>query len=60
MSEIVSIEGPIELVDGQMMLRIPLVAGGDKLAPLGSIVVVDNKNGKFTVTRGAANDSDPQ
>jgi hypothetical protein len=66
------------------MLRIPLAAGGDKLAPLalgigesdgeflnvviqpwlaeklriaaGSLVVVDNANGKFTITRSGAND----
>ena len=84
MEEIISIEGPVELVEGQLMLRIPLSVGGDKLAPLakgigekdnenlnviikpwlaeklrigeGSLVIVDNKNGKFTITRSAAND----
>lgn len=25
------LEGPVELVDGQLMLRIPLAAGGDQL-----------------------------
>jgi hypothetical protein len=83
-TEVISIEGPVELIDGQLMLRIPLAAGGDKLAPLargigetdgeylnvvikpwlaeklrigaGSLVFVDNKNGKFTITRSAAND----
>jgi hypothetical protein len=34
MTDIVSIEGPVELVDGKLMLRIPLSAGGDKLVPL--------------------------
>ena len=84
MSDVVSLEGPLELVDGQLMLRIPLDAGGEQLAPLargigrvegdclivivqpwlaaqlrigeGSLVFVDNKNGKFTITRSAAND----
>ena len=84
MENIVSIEGPVEMIDGNLMLRIPLSAGGDELAPLargigqiegdclcvvikpwlaeklrigaGSLVVVDNKNGKFTITRSAKND----
>jgi hypothetical protein len=84
MADVISIEGPVEVVEGQLMLRIPLAAGGDKLAPLargigetdgeylnvvikpwpaeklrigaGSLVFVDNKNGKFTITRSAAND----
>ncbi len=84
MKDVISIEGPVELVDGNLMLRIPLSAGGDQLAPLatrigriegdclcviiqpwlaeklriheGSLVVVDNKNGKFTITRSAWND----
>ena len=29
--DFVSIEGPVETVDGKLVLRIPLVAGGDKL-----------------------------
>jgi hypothetical protein len=33
MADIVSIEGPVELHNGQLILRIPLVEGGDKLAP---------------------------
>ena len=84
MADTISIEGPVELVDGDLVLRIPLLVGGDKLAPLahgighiegdylcvvikpwlaeklgidaGSIVVVDNKNGKFTISRSASND----
>jgi len=82
--EIISIEGPVELHGDQLALRIPLAAGGDRLAPLargiavvedgflivvirpwlaeklnvtlGSHVAVDNKNGKFTITRSVAND----
>jgi hypothetical protein len=85
MSELLSIEGPVELIDGNLTLRIPLDAGGDELAPLargigvmdggclnvviqpwlaeklgvgaGSLVIVDNSNGKFNFTRSAAKDS---
>ena len=84
MSDLVSIEGPVELIDGNLIIRIPLEVGGRELAPLargigeiegeylqvvikpwlaeklrigaGSFVFVDNKNGKFTITRSAAND----
>jgi len=84
MSEQISLEGPVELIDGRLTLQIPLAAGGDKLATLargigevvgenlvvviqpwlaeklrigaGSLVHVDNHNGKFTVTRSAKND----
>ena len=84
MTDFSSIEGPVELIDGKLMLRIPLATGGAQLALLargigesdgeflnviiqpwladklrigvGSIVFVDNKNGKFTITRSAAND----
>lgn len=84
MEDTISIEGPVELIDGNLILHIPLSAGGQQLAPLavgigqiegdflrvvikpwlaeklrigeGSLVVVDNKNGKFTITRSAAND----
>jgi hypothetical protein len=84
MQDSVSIEGPVELVEGQLMLRIPLSAGGGELAPLatgigevkddylcvviqpwlaeklrigeGSLVVVDNDEGKFRITRSARND----
>jgi hypothetical protein len=84
MSDAISIEGPVELIDGKLTLRIPLAAGGDQLAPFargigetdgeclnviiqpwlaerlrigtGSLVVVDNKNGRLTITRSAAND----
>jgi hypothetical protein len=84
MAEQVSIKGPVEIVDGELALLIPLAAGGARLAPLakgigtiegeflkiviqpwlaeklrigaGSLVIVDNVNGKFTITRSAAND----
>ena len=84
MDDYISIEGPVELVNGELMIRIPLSDGGDELAPLargigqiegdclcvvikpwlaeklriveGSLVVVDNKNGKFTITGSATND----
>lgn len=84
MTKPISIEGPVELIDGKLTLKIPLDVGGRELAPLasdigtvddgfltvvikpwlaeklrigaGSLVFVDNKNGKFTITRSAAND----
>ena len=84
MAEVMSIEGPVDLIDGTMALRIPLAVGGEALAELargigeidgdflhitippwlaerlrigpGSLVVVDNKNGSFTITRSDAND----
>ena len=84
MKNFISLEGPVELINGQLILRIPLAVGGDKLALLakgigetddeylnvviqpwlaeklrigeGSLVIVDNENGKFTITRSAAND----
>jgi len=87
MKDTISLEGPVELVNGNLMVRIPLAVGGDKLAPLahgigeidgeylnvviqpwlaeklriapGNLVVVDNRNGKFTITRSAANDQPP-
>ena len=34
MEDSVSIEGPVEMIDGNLTLRIPLSVGGDKLAPL--------------------------
>jgi hypothetical protein len=82
--EPVSVEGPVEEADGQLVIRIPLDAGGAALAPLatgigsiegdclqviirpwlaeklriglGSLVIVDNLTGKFTITRSARND----
>lgn len=84
MNNFISLEGPVELINGQLILRIPLSVGGDKLALLtkgigetddehlnvviqpwlaeklrigeGSLVIVDNENGKFTITRSATND----
>jgi hypothetical protein len=85
MADFVSLEGPLESIDGKLVLRIPLEAGGNKLAPFArgiseiesdylkviiqpwlaeklrvsadSLVIVDNKNGKFNITRSAANDA---
>ncbi len=34
MPDFISIEGPVELIDGKLTLRIPLEVGGTKLAPL--------------------------
>ncbi len=34
MSEKISLEGPVELIDGRLTLQISLAAGGDKLGPL--------------------------
>ena len=33
MSDPVSVEGPVERVAGQLVIRIPMSAGGDRLAP---------------------------
>jgi hypothetical protein len=82
--KILSIEATVELVDGSLVLRIPLSTGGDQLAPLargigqikgeylcvviqpwlaeklrigeGSLVIVDDTNKKFTITRSPKND----
>ena len=79
MPELISLEGPVELMKGKLTVRIPLAVGGDKLAPFaqemgtiegdclnvsikpglaarlkitaGSIVTVDNRRGKFNITR---------
>ncbi len=84
MAEVVSLEGPVEVVNGELAVLIPLDAGGAVLAPLaqgigeidgeflkvviqpwlaeklriaaGSLVIVDNANGKFKITRSPAND----
>ncbi len=85
MTDIISIEGPVELEQGHLTLRIPLSEGGEALAPLAkgigniegedlvvviqpwlaemlkiganSLVVIDNAEGKFRITRSAANDA---
>ena len=85
MQNIVSLEGPVERVDGRLVVRVPLNVGGDRLAPLaegigevigehlvieirhwlaeklqvgeGSWVVVDNRDGRFTITSSARNDT---
>ena len=77
MAKITSLRGPVESIDGKLMLRIPLAAGGSKLVACsrgigesdgeflcihimdwfveklsiseGSIVAVDNADGKFNI-----------
>ncbi|MBN1319642.1 MAG: hypothetical protein JXA87_02270 [Thermoleophilia bacterium] len=84
---VVSLEGPVELVEGKLTLRIPLSAGGQELveaarglgeidgeylvvviAPwlaehlgieAGSLVAVDNEDGRFHIVRSATNDDLP-
>lgn len=88
MADVVSLERPVEIVDGELAILIPLEAGGAALAPFakgigkidgeflkvviqpwlaeqlrigaGSLVIVDNVNGTFTITRSAANDEPAQ
>ena len=93
MGGVASLEGPVELVNGELILRIPLAAGGEELAPVakgigriqedelvvvipkwlaaklalveGSIVAIDNRNGKFNLTpvessEGASDASRPR
>ncbi len=76
--EVTSLTGPVEKVDGKLMLRIPLGTGGDQFIECargisevdgayinvtipdwlaaklgiteGSVVSVDNENGKFNIT----------
>jgi hypothetical protein len=75
---VTSLEGPVESIDGKLMLRIPLAAGGARLRRCvrgisyvddhclnviipdwlaeklhisdGSIIVVDNRDGRFNIT----------
>ena len=82
----ISLEGPVELIEGELVLRIPLTAGGLELEPLirrgariegdflivsipphlaehlrvgeGSLVIVDNRDNRFRLTRSDANDRD--
>jgi hypothetical protein len=79
MNDFTSIRGPVEVVDGKLVLLIPLEAGGEELIQCsqdigvvdgdflkvtisdslaeslkiyeGSMVFVDNENGKFNITR---------
>ena len=88
MSEIISLEGQVEIWNGQLALRIPLKFGGEgllnytrgigesdgeflnvvikpwlaeKLRILdGSFVYVDNRGGKFNITRSEKNDYPPK
>ena len=84
MNDFISVEGPVERIGEDLMIRIPLTQGGAELAHVahgigqiegdelrvviepwlaehlrigeGSLVIVDNKDGKFTITRSAVND----
>ena len=84
MDDFMSIEGPVDRVGADLVIRIPLEEGGEELAPFargigeikegclcvviqpwlaeklrireGSLVIIDNMNGKFTITRSEAND----
>jgi hypothetical protein len=86
--ELVSLEGPVELLKGKLTVRIPLALGGDKLAPFaretgvidgeclnvtikprlarrlkitaGSFVAVDNRRGKFNITRSESEEATPE
>jgi hypothetical protein len=77
MDELISLQGPVEKIDGKLVLLIPLEAGGDRLITCsrgisevdgdclkvviqdwladklriteGSLVSVDNRNGKFNI-----------
>ena len=84
MPDTISLRGRVELIEGELTLRIPRSLGGDQFALLidfgqiegdylqviipgwlaeklrigeGSWVVVDNVNGRFTITRSALNDA---
>jgi len=76
--QVTSLSGPVESVNGKLVLHIPLAAGGDQLVAAsrgigvvmddylevtipdwlaeklgiteGSIVTVDNRDGKFNIT----------
>jgi hypothetical protein len=76
--KVTCVSGPVESVDGKLVLRIPLAAGGDQLVAAsrgigvvvedyleisipawlakqlkitaGTVVTVDNRNGKFNIT----------
>ena len=77
MNDITRLQGPVEKIDGKLVLRIPLIAGADQFIDCskgiseiegeylkivipewlsgmlridaGSIVSVDNENGKFNI-----------
>ena len=87
MPDITSLQGPVERVAGELVIRIPLAAGASAFVAIargisrvengffivtiqpwladklrigeGSLVIVDNENGKFNITRSAANDEPP-
>lgn len=84
MTDIVSLQGPVELLDGKLVLQIPLEVGGSALHEVarkistvddecltipipdwlaeklgitdGTLVAVDNRNGKFNITLVGSDD----
>lgn len=45
MSEQISLEGPVDLIDRKLTLQIPLAVGGDQLAPLAQVIgAIDGEN----------------
>jgi hypothetical protein len=56
MENFVSLEGPLENIEGKLMLCIPLEAGGDKLAPFAkSISIIENSFLKVEIKQWLAN-----
>lgn len=83
-NDFISVQGPVERVGADLVIRIPLSEGGDELTSSaggigqvsegclcvviepwlaerlrvreGSLVVVDNRGGRFTITRSDEND----
>ncbi len=56
-STLASLARGIGVVDGEFLIVVIKPWLAEKLnVTLGSLVVVDNKNGKLTITRSAAND----
>jgi len=50
LSELISLSGPVEEIDGELVLLIPLRAGGDVLAPLArGISVIEGDFLKVTI-----------
>jgi len=53
--ETISLEGPVELVNDKLMVRIPLAVGGDKLAPFAKgLGKIDGEHLNVTIPRRLA------